>query len=427
MAFIEKAVSNPVFDTLPIRCAAGLVGLALLFHHRLPDVFQRNLEYVWVGSITIMLPLCFGAILTMNAALSPDGSSISPIWVYQYLVALFIFIQLLNHGVVSVVLWLLATLVVFAPIPFIDTVNRENLAQAWLYPVPVYLTALLIGSITNRNVHMVQAEQLRAASAIGGNIAHELRTPLASIRSLARTLRRNYPVVVNGYIKAQALEDFTERISDTQLKGITFALETIDKEVTYSNTIIDMLLVNTSCRLPNTSDLDIFLASECVSEAISRYPFNNSQERDLVSVLTTMDFRIQAPRLLMVHVIFNLLKNAVFYSQRSTNGCVEIRIGDFRGNHSIEVHDTGPGIDQGTRRHIFDRFYTTSSGGQGAGVGLSFCRTVMESIGGSIDCDSVEGKYTTFRLTFPPVSGHRILEAHSAQAEGTPPVNDPRF
>ncbi len=39
--------------------------------------------------------------------------------------------------------------------------------------------------------------------------------------------------------------------------------------------------------------------------------------------------------------------------------------------------------------------------GQGAGIGLSFCRMVMESIGGSIDCESLEGEHTTFTLTFP--------------------------
>ncbi|MFB3106446.1 MAG: ATP-binding protein [Pseudomonadales bacterium] len=38
--------------------------------------------------------------------------------------------------------------------------------------------------------------------------------------------------------------------------------------------------------------------------------------------------------------------------------------------------------------------------GQGAGIGLSFCKMVMDSIGGAIDCESIPGDHTTFTLTF---------------------------
>jgi signal transduction histidine kinase len=424
MAVIEKAVTEPFVDTLGIRGAAGAVGLILLFHENLPRFLKDNMGYVWIVAITLMLPICFGAMLTMNAALSPPDTSASSIWVYQYLVALFIFIQLINHGVLSVVLWIIATLLVFVPLLFFDNINETNLLQAWLYPLPVYLTALLIGSITNRNVHVVQSEQLRAASAIGGNIAHELRTPLASIRSLARTLRRHYPILVNGFLKAREIGVNEQDISDHQIWGISFALETIDREVEYSNTIIDMLLLNTSDRQPFDSDLNSFCASDCVKEAVSRYPFNNSRERGLVSITLNSDFLILAPKLLMTHVLFNLLKNAVFYCQRSPNGKVDLEIGDERRRRIINVKDTGPGLEQGVRRHIFDRFYTTSSNGQGAGIGLSFCKTVMESIGGSIECESVEGEYTTFRLTFPPVSDNQTHDTRSQRAADGPLADD---
>ncbi|MFP6817049.1 MAG: ATP-binding protein [Pseudomonadales bacterium] len=52
-------------------------------------------------------------------------------------------------------------------------------------------------------------------------------------------------------------------------------------------------------------------------------------------------------------------------------------------------------------KQIFERFYTTTQTGQGAGIGLSFCNMVMESIGGSISCESVQGEYTRFTLNFP--------------------------
>jgi signal transduction histidine kinase len=66
------------------------------------------------------------------------------------------------------------------------------------------------------------------------------------------------------------------------------------------------------------------------------------------------------------------------------------------------VTDTGPGIPASLKHQIFDRFFSTIRYGQGAGIGLSFCKMVMESIGGEIQCESREGEYTTFRLIFPP-------------------------
>ncbi|MCZ6643270.1 MAG: HAMP domain-containing sensor histidine kinase, partial [Gammaproteobacteria bacterium] len=63
----------------------------------------------------------------------------------------------------------------------------------------------------------------------------------------------------------------------------------------------------------------------------------------------------------------------------------------------------GPGIPRSRQKEIFDRFYTTTDEGLGTGIGLSFCKMVMESLGGRITCDSVEGEYTTFSLYFPKV------------------------
>jgi len=54
--------------------------------------------------------------------------------------------------------------------------------------------------------------------------------------------------------------------------------------------------------------------------------------------------------------------------------------------------------------HIFTRFYTWSADrnqSTGTGIGLAFCRSVMESFGGTIDCKSQLGEYTEFTLAFP--------------------------
>ena len=115
---------------------------------------------------------------------------------------------------------------------------------------------------------------------------------------------------------------------------------------------------------------------------------------------------IHYTRLLIIHTLFNLLKNSLYYVQQSGKGDILIELQIENNSTAIKVHDTGPGIPRSRQKEIFNRFYTTTDEGLGTGIGLSFCKMVMESLGGSITCDSVEGEYTTFILTFPKVASH---------------------
>ena len=111
--------------------------------------------------------------------------------------------------------------------------------------------------------------------------------------------------------------------------------------------------------------------------------------------------------MLVVHILFNLLKNSLYHIQQSGKGDILVELQIENNASVIKVHDTGPGIPRGRKKHIFDRFYTTTDEGLGTGIGLSFCKMVMESLGGSITCDSVEGEYTTFSLYFPKVDNNQ--------------------
>jgi two-component system CAI-1 autoinducer sensor kinase/phosphatase CqsS len=404
---VERVVVDPSFNTFYVRLAAGATGLLLLFHDRLPRSLQRHINLIWIACATCILPLCFGMILTLNAALTAPALPLSPIWIYQYLVALFIFIQVMNHGPLSLLMWLVSIVPLILACLLVEGPNVAALREAWLYPFPVYLTLLVIGSIANRNVHAVQTEQLRAASAIGSNIAHELRTPLASIRSIARATGRFLPDLVAGYARAKEIEEDLPEIAPHQLRELKVGLETIQKEVSYSNTIIDMLLMNTAQHPIATDEFQPFRVSTAVEEALKRFPFNNSGERKLVHTEIRKDFVVNGPKILIVHVLFNLIKNGLFFAQK---GAGRLTLSSYRTPACgvIEVTDTGTGISEKLQSKIFDRFFTAIGTGQAAGIGLSFCKMVMESIGGDIECESKEGEYTTFRLTFPPVSDSEI-------------------
>lgn len=402
----DCVVGNPSFDTLAVRCSAFLFATPLIFYNSRPVRSFAHFHIYFILLVAYVLPFSFGLMLIMNAATSPYSSEIEVFWILQYFISLFLFIQLVNNGPLATVLWLGSTLLAMSPIAFLEEVNWSELESVMIYPVTVYMTALFFGIVTNRNLDYVNAEKLRAASAIGGNIAHELRTPLASIRSLARSVRRHSEALAKGYEMAKEAGMDVDHLTARQVDGLKTALELVEKEVEYSNTVIDMLLINTSEHSTSgTPDerLDIVFL---LNEAIGRYPFNNSRERSLVTLITIKSFCVLASRVLVVHVFFNLLKNSVYYAQKRPTGTVTVRVdGD---NRTVEFTDTGYGLTNISRRRVFDRFYTTAKTGQGAGIGLSFCKMVMESIGGDIECESREGEYTTFRLTFPPVSDAEI-------------------
>ena len=402
-AFVEQIVASPSYNTIWIRASAGLVGALLLLESRVTKNLRDHFYIVWITVITYVLPFTFGVMLVLNAAYAAEGETISQIWIFQYLVSILFFVNLVHSESLSTTLWIVSASLSALTLTLVDGPNWESVTDAVVLVLPVYLTAVLVGSLTNRNVAMVQREKLRAASAIGANLAHELRTPLASISALSKGAGNLLPILTDAYEKAKEAGIEVGKLRKNQVEILSNTLGTIRNEVEYSNTIIDMLLVNTADKSLSDVEMDVFSVREAAEEAVRRYPFNNQRERDLIRVEIAEDFELKAPRLLVIHILFNLMKNALYFVQQARKGSISIRAEQDAGYWRIMVHDTGSGIPASVKPHIFERFYTTTNTGQGAGIGLSFCKLVMESIGGSIRCDSEEGEFATFTLEFPKV------------------------
>ena len=99
-------------------------------------------------------------------------------------------------------------------------------------------------------------------------------------------------------------------------------------------------------------------------------------------------------------VIMNVLVNAAHAIEE--RGIITIRTGmnDDDGVW-IKISDTGKGIPEENMRRIFDPFFTTKPVGQGTGLGMSLCYSIIEKHSGSIDVESEVGKGTTFIITLP--------------------------
>jgi len=181
-------------------------------------------------------------------------------------------------------------------------------------------------------------------------------------------------------------------------------LDRIEAETNYANTIIDMLLINSGGTRVVPSEFQRQSVRGCVEAALARYPFASEEEADKVHWIDGPDFDFRGSEILLTHVLFNLLKNALYYIAVAGKGEVFIWVeATAAGGNRLFFMDTGQGVPAHLLPRIFDRFFTSMETGRGSGIGLSFCRMVMEGFGGGIECESVHGEFTRFVLTFPGV------------------------
>jgi two-component system CAI-1 autoinducer sensor kinase/phosphatase CqsS len=236
--------------------------------------------------------------------------------------------------------------------------------------------------------------------ALAGSLAHEIRTPLASIRNQAVGISMHLPTLLEGYRLAVKNKLIDPRISDGHLEMLGDISGRITEEVRKSNTIIDTMLASSSLEDPRTLVFERYFITACVTEAIDRYPFE-AGEREKVFIEIAKDFQFRGSDTLLVLVLFNLLKNSLYSLHAAGKGNIRISAVSDHGRHTLRITDTGSGIPKSALPHIFAPFFSTKHTAAGAGMGLSFCKKAMEAFGGTIRCDSVEGEFTTFALEFP--------------------------
>ncbi len=126
-----------------------------------------------------------------------------------------------------------------------------------------------------------------------------------------------------------------------------------------------------------------------VKAALDSYPFFQGED-SLVhwDVDNLNDFNFVGHSELMKHVLFNLLKNALYAIAQAGNGEIRISILPFspesaprsaKKYNKLVFTDTGSGIAPNKIYHIFDRFYSSKE--HGTGIGLAFCRAILQEFG----------------------------------------------
>lgn len=312
--------------------------------------------------------------------------------------AMFLLVLLVNDWLFIFAIYVIGTVLAFfaawlyQPLPDFGT---------FLVQLPIYVFALITGSVANYKQALLQRAKLDGMLTVSRNIAHELRTPLLGIRSGTEGLQKYLPALFQGYEAAREAKLPVPVIRRAHYELLQGVLGRIEDEASYANTMIDMLLINAGKPTLDLSEATRHSMRECVETALQRYPFRSEADRGKVRLHDTPDFLFHGSSVLLMHVCFNLLKNALYFIARAGKGEVEIWTEPGERENRLYFRDTGAGIPPESLPHIFDRFYTTLGVGQGTGIGLPFCRMVAEGLRGTLTCRSVYGEYAEFMLTLP--------------------------
>jgi len=218
------------------------------------------------------------------------------------------------------------------------------------------------------------------------NAAHQLRTPLAGLKTHAELARR----------QPSALD----------LKSL-----------------LDMIASNTE-RTSHLVNQLLTLARAEPGEGVKGQPVNlheivGRDVRDWVqrAVAKNIDLGFElgdawilGEPLLLRELTANLIDNALAYTQ--AGGSVTVRTAERNDESVLEVEDNGPSIAESEREKVFERFYrVAATGGDGCGLGLSIVAEIAERHSGRIDLAvPATGRGTLFRAVFPR------LETHTTQA-----------
>lgn len=176
------------------------------------------------------------------------------------------------------------------------------------------------------------------------------------------------------------MTEYIDLVADSSIQGLA---------------MIDMILANIREGEIDKSNFTNLSISDTVKKAIKQYCYKNEDEKVLVNLDLDSDFIFKGDENMMIFVIFNLLKNSLYYKAK-----IEIRTEVKSDGNYLYFKHYGPGIEKNKLELIFESFFTSGKK-DGTGLGLPFCRRIMSAFEGEIICRSEIEKGTEFEMKFP--------------------------
>ena len=387
---LSTAVGHPLFywvwgkllpqpyESLALRLVMSALGLSLLLFPQLSATPpSRTSAATFTAIFWITLPLFFSWMYFRNHG--------NPVWLASLGAMFLIYYELTD--------WRIATLGSVSGVALGWVLYNALGSPLPEMPLPQVLTSTVVisfswfmGLVLGISSSNLRREQLNYTLGTMGIMAHELRTPLATMSLIGDAVRAETSECSEA--SAQKLEKLGTRLNSL---------------VRNMNRQIDMQIANARLmRLPVHKEA--ISAADLVRQAVADYPYRSTKERECVQVLVRRDFLFEGSLALFAQVIDNLLKNALRSLAAATTasqpGDLLIEVGTLHSRGRIVVNDRGVGIDPGLQPRIFEPFFSTDRG-TGHGLGLAFCQRVIQSARGTIRVKSEPAFGAIFTIELP--------------------------
>jgi heavy metal sensor kinase len=218
-----------------------------------------------------------------------------------------------------------------------------------------------------------------------GNAAHELKTPVAVLKSTLQSLLQR------------------PRSSEEYQAGLKDALDDLERLEQLLQGMLRLARAEQWAQGALRRDLAVIDINTTCEEAVERIRVLAEARHTRIRMLTNgpVPFRADPDDLQLVWT--NLLENAVRYGP--DGGAVEIGVERSNGRATVVVKDQGPGIAAGDLPHVFERFFrgdpSRNRATGGFGLGLAIAKALVEAYGGTISAESVPGQGTRMAVELP--------------------------
>ena len=230
-----------------------------------------------------------------------------------------------------------------------------------------------------RSEQLMKTERMAFVGMHAGEIVHNLKNPLAVIKGYVYLLQKG--------------------------KQEELAIEKIDSAVDKILDIIKNILNSFSYNIEDK--VTEFSVSELIQEELEFLMSLDSRYKN--EVKTEVNFHgesyILANKSHFSQIIGNLIKNAIEAMNQSQNKELRIYTGVEKDELCISIEDSGEGISSENLERIFEPLFTTKNGEEGQplgnGLGLPFCKKMIENYGGKLEVQSERGVGTKFTIRVP--------------------------
>jgi two-component system CAI-1 autoinducer sensor kinase/phosphatase CqsS len=371
---------DPSYDDLPFRVFDAFLCLFLFARDKWPASLTRYyLPYSYVVLI-VTLPLTY-----VFTSLKNGGGSVAIANTFT-VVSLLVLLADWRNMIV-----MLATGLGLGAALYAATDPSPKLPMDYVARLPVLIAAVVGGSVFKFALESATAEKVRYAYAsLAGSIAHEMRNPLAQLKHSLDNIQQALPAPsVNAQpqsIDAESVDLLYKHLADGEI-AVKRGLQ-----------VVAMTLDEVNSKPLNPAGFAYLSAADVCRKAMDEYGHESEDGRAKVSLDVVRDFTFRGDETAFIFVLFNLIKNALYYSSLHPDVSLAIRVADDK----VAVQDNGPGIPPDVMAGLFEPFATRGKRG-GTGLGLAYCLRVMQAFGGRISCESVLGEYTQFTMSFPPI------------------------